>query len=292
MTTPPQDITTADFATQVLQNSAPVIVDFWSPRSEPSKQFSLILERVVTNFPQVILVKMNIDDHPDVATQLQIQSLPAAVAFFGGKPIEATTGAGGETEISAFVNKIATLASGAESENPQLQAALDQADTLVEQGNHAQAADIFASILSQIPENEKAFLGLATAWLTMGEIEKVRELLDQASPELRNSSSFATIEKALELAEQAESLGDLGELEKTSANEPNNHQARFDYALGLNGAGKRSEAADQLLEIIRKDRAWNDDKARLQLLDFFQAWGQADSATAEARRKLSGILFS
>ena len=235
---------------------------------------------------------MNIDDHPEVAAQLQIQSIPTIVAFLEGKPVDAITGSVTESEITTFVDKIASLVPESEADNPQLKAALEQADTLVKQGNHAQAAEIFTSILNQIPENEDAFHGLAMAWLSMGEIEKVRDLLDQVPSEKRESSFFTAIEKALTLAEQAQSLGDLSKLEEASQSDPNNHQARFDYALGLNGAGRRIEAGEQLLEIIRKKRSWSDDKARLQLLDFFQAWGQSDEATLESRRTLSGILFS
>ena len=285
------DITTAEFTNEVINNNTPVIVDFWAPWCEPCKQIEPILKKTADKFPNVKLVRMNIEEYPEVSAQLRIQSIPTIVAFFDGKPIDAITGAVSEDEITKFITKIANIAENENDEPPQLIEALEQAEKLAEQGEQEieQALQIFMSILAQFPENEKAIIGAAKIWIKKGEKQKVKEIMKKINQE---SKIYETIQKILELAEQAENLGDLKKLEEKSNKEPNNHQARFEYALGLNGAGQKNEAAQQLIEIIQKDKKWNDEKARKQLIEFFQAWGQNDEETIKARKKLSAILFS
>ncbi|QCI64494.1 thioredoxin [Phreatobacter stygius] len=284
-----KETTTKDFVKDVLEESKtqPVLVDFWAPWCGPCKQLTPVIEKVVNAFKgKVKLVKMNIDDHPQVAGQLGIQSIPAVIAFDKGQAIDGFMGALPEGQVSAFIEKLVGSKAGAD-----MAEVITQADGLLAEGNLAGAAEIYAQVLSVEPDNLGALGGLARAAVEAGDLEQAKAVLAQVPENKLNDKAVAAAKAALELAEQAAELGPIQEFEDKIAKNPADHQARFDLAVALNAAGKRDEAADHLLEIFKRDRAWNDDGARKQLVQFFEAWGPMDEATLAGRRKLSSLLF-
>jgi putative thioredoxin len=284
-----KDTTTRDFVRDVLEESKkqPVLVDFWAPWCGPCRQLTPVLEKVVRAFKgKVKLVKMNIDDHPQVAGQLGIQSIPAVIAFDKGQGIDGFMGALPESQVKAFIEK---LAGGAA--NPDLAQALAAADAALVQGDAAGAAGIYSQVLAVERDNLHALAGLARCAIETGDLDQAKALLGQVPADKQGDKAVAAARAALELAEQAADLGPIHEFEHRLAQNPADHQARFDLALALNAKGKREEATDHLLEIFRRDRSWNDDGARKQLVQFFEAWGPMDEATIAGRRKLSSLLF-
>lgn len=287
---PVRDISTAEFMSEVIEASRdrPVLVDFWAPWCGPCKQLTPILEKAVSQTRGAVkLVKMNIDEHPQISGQMGIQSIPAVVAFVDGKPKDAFMGVQSEAEIKGFLEKLV----GPQGPSP-LEEALQQAEQLAASGDLSQAANLFAAVLQQDPQNADALAGMGSLYMDSGDLERAKSMLQSIPADKLEDPKPASLKAAIELAEQAEDLGDIGELEQKVEKSPGDHQSRFDLAIALNAAGRREEAADQLLEIMRRDRKWNDDGARTQLLQFFEAWGPADPATSDARRKLSSLLFS
>ena len=286
-----KDTTTAAFQQDVIAASVnqPVLVEFWSPRSPSCKQLTAILERIVRGAGgKLRLVKLNVDEHPSVwsqiAQQLGLQGVPAVVAIDRGRPIDMFSGALPEAEVKTFVMRLI-----GPSEVDQL---LEEADALAAAGDHAQASEIYAAIVREEADNVRAFAGLAKSMLDLGEPSRAKQVLGMVPPEKAGDPALAGVRAALELAEQAESLGDVAGLQRQVAANPDDLQARFDLALGLNARGQRDEAVDQLVAIARKDRSWNDEGARKQLLQFFEAWGLMDPAAIRGRRQLSTLLFS
>ncbi len=287
-----QDISTAEFSKEVIQQSmqVPVLVDFWAPWCGPCKQLAPALEKAVaaTN-GKVRLVKMDIDKHPEVAGQMGIQSIPAVVAFVGGKPADAFMGAKTEAEIRDFISKVA----GPSDDNDEMETLLADAKKLAEQGDIQDAGRIYSHILTADPTNVQAIAGVGHLYLGEDNLEGARGVMANLDEEQLSSPEIVSLKSAIELAEQAEALGNTSsDLQaKVDAN-PQDHQLRLDLAIALNAANKREEAADQLLEIISRQPGWNDDAARKQLLQFFEAWGMTDETTISSRRKLSSLLFS
>ena len=285
-----RDTTTASFAADVIQESRnqPVLVDFWAPWCGPCKQLAPALEKVVREAGgRVRLVKMNIDDHPAIAGQLGIQSIPAVIAFRDGQPVDGFMGAIPESRIRDFIDKlVGKVAAEASAE------ALAGAAELRADGDLQGAAQIYAAVLRQEPENLDAIAGLAEVILESGDAATAKEILDRAPEGKEDAPQLAGVKARLALAEQVAELGDPAELERRLAANPKDHDARFDLALIQNATGRRDEAADSLLAIMKADRTWRDDGARLQLLKFFEAWGMGDEATLAARRKLSSLLFA
>ncbi|MBL8586964.1 MAG: thioredoxin [Methylobacteriaceae bacterium] len=284
-----KDVTTASFRQDVIAESArqPVLVDFWAPWCGPCKQLAPALEKMVrASGGKVKLVKMNIDEHPDIAGQMGIQSIPAVIAFQKGQPVDGFMGALPESRIRQFIERLVGPLgdSGAE--------ALAEAEAAAAAGDAAGAARIYAAILAERPDDQKALGGFARLLVEMGELEQARGLLAQLPAGGKEDAAVAAARAAIDMAEQAASVGDLGQLEARVAAAPADHQARFDLAVGLAALGRKEEAADRLLEIVKRDRTWNEDGARKQLLQFFEAWGPMDEATIVARRKLSALLFS
>lgn len=286
-----KDTTTQRFSADVIQESRNqvVLVDFWAPWCGPCKQLTPVLEKVVTAAAgRVKLVKMNIDDHPAVAGQLGIQSIPAVIAFRDGQPVDGFMGALPEGKVREFIDKVA----GPAGPGAQIEAALAAAQQALEAGDGQTAADIFQEILSVAPDNLAAIVGLAGLLVDAAEFDAARSVLETVPADKQSDASVAGVKARIALAEQAAKLGDAGELLRRIEADPKDHQARFDLAMLHNARGERAEAADCLLAIMKADRTWNDDGARKQLLQFFEAWGMTDEATLAARRKLSALLFS
>ena len=283
------DTTTKTFVKDVIEESRkrPVLVDFWAPWCGPCKTLGPVLEKVVRAAKgKVKLVKMNIDEHPQISSQLGIQSIPTVFAFANGQPVDGFMGALPESQVSAFVERLTGKIEGAAAD------VLKFADQALAAGDASGAAELFAQVLAEEPENVRALSGLARAHLDAGNPAAARSTLSLIPKNKENDPAVAAVRAALDLAERAASVGDLVELEKKLAANALDHQARFDLAVALNARGKREAALEHLLEIVRRSRSWNDDAARKQLVQFFEAWGPADDMTVDGRRRLSSLLFS
>jgi len=285
-----KDTTTQAFMKDVIEESKnqPVLVDFWAPWCGPCKQLTPVLEKAVKAAKgKVKLAKMNIDEHPAIPGQMGIQSIPAVIAFSNGQPVDGFMGALPESQVVAFLERITKGKIGGEEQD-----LLKAADAALVEGNAAAAAEIYAQLLQQDSGNVHALAGLARCYVETGNIEQAKKTLAMVPEAKRNEAPVAAARAALEVAEQAKSVGPLNELEEKVRANPLDHQARFELAAALNAKGKRAEAVEHLLAIVKKDRKWNDDAARKQLVQFFEAWGFADPAAVEGRKKLSSILFS
>ena len=285
-----KETTTQGFMKDVIEESKrqPVLIDFWAPWCGPCKQLTPILEKVVKAAKGAVkLVKMNIDDHPAIPGQMGIQSIPAVIAFVNGQPADGFMGALPEGQINAFIERVTKGQAGGETKD-----LLAEADAALAAGDTEGAAAVYSEILAEDKANVAALAGLARAYVAANQIEKAKQILTQVPEAKRNDAAVAAARAALEVAEQASAVGPVAELEQKVAANPLDHQARFDLAVALNAAGKRAEAVDQLMEIVKRDRKWNDDGARKQLVQFFEAWGPTDEATVAGRRKLSSVLFS
>jgi putative thioredoxin len=285
-----RDTTTQTFRKDVIDESRrqPVLVDFWAPWCGPCKQLTPVLEKAVRSAKGAVkLVKMNIDEHPAIPGQMGIQSIPAVIAFVNGQPADGFMGALPESQVTAFLERLTKQE--IHSEEKEL---LKSADAALAAGDPTGAAELYSEILAADPANVHALAGLARSYLATGSIEQAKHTLAQVPEAKRSEAAVAAARAALEVAEQAVHLGPVAELEQKVAANPLDHQARFDLAIALNGNNRRQEALDHLIEIVRRDRKWNDDGARKQLVQFFEAWGPTDEHTVEGRRRLSSILFA
>jgi len=285
-----KDTTTQAFVKDVVEESKrqPVLVDFWAPWCGPCKQLTPVLEKAVrAGKGKVKLVKMNIDEHPAIPGQMGIQSIPAVIAFVNGQPADGFMGALPESQVTAFLERLTKGGIGAETKD-----LLNAADAALADGDAATAANLYAELLTEDNSNIQALAGLTRCYVQTGAIEQARQTLAMVPESKRNDSAVAAARAALELAEQAKTLGPIAELEQKVLANPLDHQAHFDLALALNGKGQRMEALDHLISIVKRDRKWNDDGARKQLVQLFDAWGPTDEATIEGRKRLSSILFA
>ncbi|MBV8754992.1 MAG: thioredoxin [Hyphomicrobiales bacterium] len=285
-----KETTTQTFVKDVIEESKrqPVLIDFWAEWCGPCKQLTPVLEKAVKAAKgKVKLVKMNIDDHPAIPGQMGIQSIPAVIAFVNGQPIDGFLGALPESQVTAFIERLIKDRVGGEEKD-----LLKEADAALAEGDVTAAADIYAQVLAKDATNIQALAGLTRCYVETGAIEQAKQTLALVPQSKQNDAAVAAARAALELAEQAKSLGPAAELEQKVAANPLDHQARFDLAVALNAQGQRKEALDHLLEIVRRDRKWNDDGARKQLVQLFDAWGPTDEATVDGRRRLSSILFA
>jgi putative thioredoxin len=283
-----KDATTASFAADVIAESArqPVLADFWAPWCEPCKQLAPVLEKIVKAAGgKVKLVRMNIDEHPEIPGRLGVRSIPAVIAFQRGQPVDGFIGALPESQVKGFVERLA----GPLGDDADL---LAEAEALASAGDAEAAADLYAAILAENPGDPAAVAGLAKLLIAAGDLESAGTVLASVAAGGERDNAIVAATAALDLAQQAAAVGDASELMRKIAANPDDHQARFDFAILLNAQNRREEAAAELIEIIKRDRAWNDDGARKQLLQFFKAWGAVEPATISARRKLSALLFS
>jgi putative thioredoxin len=284
------ETTTQDFMKDVIEESRqqPVLVDFWAPWCGPCKQLTPILEKAVKAAKgKVKLAKMNIDQHPAIPGQMGIQSIPAVIAFSNGQPVDGFMGALPESQVIAFLERLTRDKIGGEEKD-----LLKAADEALAAGNATDAANLYSQLLAQDNANVAALAGLARCYVESGSIEQAKKTLAMVPEGKQNDAAVVAARAAIEIAEQAQSVGPVSELEQKVAANPLDHQARFNLAAALNAQGKRAEAVEHLLAIVRKDRAWNDDAARKQLVQFFEAWGFDDPAAIDGRKRLSSILFS
>ncbi|WP_448204403.1 tetratricopeptide repeat protein [Azospirillum sp. sgz302134] len=276
--------------------SVPVIVDFWAPWCGPCKQLGPILEKAVLAAKgKVRLVKIDTDKDPMIASQLRVQSIPAVYAFFQGRPVDGFMGALPESQVKAFVEKLIKLAGAAGgAEGDILGEVLAQAKEALEAGDIQTASEIYSEILQADPENlnATAYAGLIRCLIATDDLARAKQMLDKTPESIAKDKDIAAVRSALEVAEQAANAGPIPELTEKVAANPDDHQARFDLALALFAAGKREEAVDALMELVRRDREWNEQAARKQLVKFFEAFGPTDPLTVQSRRRLSSILFS
>jgi putative thioredoxin len=282
------------FAKDVLEASRarPVIVDFWAPWCGPCKTLGPIIEKAVKAAKGAVqLVKVNIDENQMLAQQLRIQSIPAVYAFFQGRPVDGFVGALPESQVKQFIDRL-VQATGGQSPGDQLAELLEHAKAALEGGDVSLAARIYGEILQQEPENPVAVAGMARCYMKAGDMARAKALLDKLPPAVAGHAEIAAVRSAIELAEQADQAGPVGELEAKVAADPKDHQARLDLAMALYAAGNREAAVDHLLQSIKLDRKWNDEAARKQLLKYFEALGFNDPISVDGRKRLSSILFA
>ena len=285
-----KDVTTQSFMKDVIEESKrqPVLVDFWAEWCGPCKQLTPVLEKAVKGAKgKVKLAKMDIDKHPAIPGQMGIQSIPAVIAFVNGQPADGFLGALPEGQVADFIARITKDKLGGEAQD-----LVKAADEAFAAGHAEDAAALYSEVLRDDPASVPALAGLARAQVASGALDQAKETLARVPEAKASDPAVAAARSALDVAEQAKSVGPVGELEQKVAANPLDHQARFDLAVALNAAGKRQEAADLLIEIVKRDRKWDDDKARKQLVQFFEAWGPTDEATVHGRRKLSSVLFA
>jgi len=285
-----KDTTTQSFVKDVIEESRrqPVLVDFWAPWCGPCKQLAPVLEKAVKAAKgKVKLAKMNIDEHPSIPGQLGIQSIPAVIAFVNGQPADGFMGALPESQVIAFLERLTRDKIGGEAKDM-----LAAADAALAKGDAAGAAEIYAQILAEDGANAAALAGLVRCYVRTGALDRARQTLAMVPDGKKSDAAVAAARAALELAEQAKTVGPIADLEQKVAANPLDHQARFDLALALNSKGRRHDALENLIAIVKRDRKWNDDGARKQLVQFFDAWGPTDEATIEGRKRLSSILFA
>lgn len=287
-----KDVSEATFMQDVVEASkeVPVIVDFWAPWCGPCKQLGPALEAAVTKKNgKVRMVKVNVDENQQIAAQMQIQSIPAVFAFVDGQPVDGFMGAQTGSELDAFIDK-AIEAGGGEDEG--LGEALAAADEMLAEGAVADAAQTYAAILSEEPENTAAHAGLARSYIALDDNEKARAIVDNVPDAVKSDAAILAVAAEIDLKEASAEAGETAELSAKLAANPDDHQTRFDLGVALAGAGNTETAIDELLELFKRDREWNEGAAKEQLIKIFDMLGPQDPIAKKGRRQLTSMIFA
>ena len=288
-----KDVSEADFMAEVIEASqqVPVIVDFWAPWCGPCKTLGPALEAAVTKAKGAVrMAKVNVDENQMIAGQLRIQSIPTVYAFWQGQPVDGFQGAVPPSEIDAFVARVVQAAGGDASGG--LDEALDAAEEMLEQGAVTDAVQTFAAILQEDDKSARAYAGMVRAHIALDDLDQAEAILNGAPAEISKAPELEAAHAALDLARQAAEAGPVGELKAAVEANPDDHQARFDLAKALHASGQTQEAVDELLELFRRDREWNDEAAKQQLFTIFEALKPNDPIALHGRRKLSSMIFA
>lgn len=282
---------TAGFVADVIEMSrkTPVIVDFWAPWCGPCKQLGPMLEKLVREQKGAVrMVKIDVDRNQELAAQLRVQSVPMVYAFKDGRPVDAFVGALPESQIKTFIQR---LTAGGQA-GPSVADAIAEARDILAEGDAETAAQILQQVLQEEPDNVPAIAGLLRCLLALGDSAAAKTMLAQLPDEVAKHADIQAVRTALELQDSAGAVGPAADLRRKVANDPADLQARFDLAMAYYAGGEHEAAVDELLEVFRRDRTWNDDAARKQLVKLFEAFGPTDPRTLSGRRRLSTLLFS
>jgi len=287
-----KDVNEETFMDDVIEASktSPVVVDFWAPWCGPCKTLGPALEAEVkaTN-GKIKMVKIDIDQNQNLASQMRIQSIPAVFAFVDGQPIDGFMGAKAPSELKSFIEKLLEKATNNDGD---LSEAIAVANEMLNAEEFNDAAETFEAILGEDPESALAFVGLFNAKMGAKKINDAKTMLEEIPDALKNKSEILALQAQIDLSNQAEGVGEINDLRSTLINDENNHQTRFDLALALFTKGDTSEAIQELLTIFRVDQEWNDDAARQQLFKFFDILGSENPITLSGRRQLASMLFA